>query len=344
VNDEPDRLQRAQRRQRIVGSTTFLVVFSVILVGFVRPYYGDWTEQGRPMGAGTFPLLVMSVIIGLVAASACAWTARFVVEMVLDRRDVTPVRAEHHLIAAEQAARDSSRVADSANGRPEPGSLSLWDRVHLRHRRVLVVVAHPDDETFGLGAVVALLTDSGVTVDQLCFTRGEASTLGAGDDLAERRTGELRLACSSLGIGRLNVLPYPDGRLADVSIEELGRYIEAALEGSTLLLVFEPGGITGHPDHRAATAAALRVAEMRGLATLEWGLSPSVAGALRTEFDAPFTAVDGAGSVDLAVDRRQQRAAIACHASQSADNPVLRRRLELQGNTERVRYSPGSQF
>jgi LmbE family N-acetylglucosaminyl deacetylase len=344
VSDESDRLQRAERRQRIVGSGTFLVVFPVVLVGFVRPYYSDWTEQGRPMGAGTFPLLVMSMILGLAAALAAAWSARFLVEMVVDRRAVAPVRARHHLIAAERAACDASRVTDSAGGRLEPGSPSLWNGVHLRHRRVLVVVAHPDDETFGLGAVVALLTDSGVNVDQLCFTRGEASTLGASDDLAERRTGELRLACSALGISRLNVLPYPDGRLADVSIEELGRYIEAALEGSSLLLVFEPGGITGHPDHRAATAAAMRVAEMRGLATLEWGLNPSVAEALRTEFGAPFTEVDGAGSVDLTVDRRQQHAAIACHASQSADNPVLRRRLALQGNSERVRYTPGSQF
>ena len=37
--------------------------------------------------------------------------------------------------------------------------------------------AHPDYETFGLGAVLGALVDAGTAVDGLCFTRGEASTL-----------------------------------------------------------------------------------------------------------------------------------------------------------------------
>lgn len=212
--------------------------------------------------------------------------------------------------------------------------------LHLRHRRALVVVAHPDDETFGLGAVVDELTSHGVDVDQLCFTRGEASTLDASPDLAARRSEELRAACTALGIHRLEQLPYPDGRLAGVNPDELADRVEAMLAGATMLVVFEAGGITGHPDHRAATGAALLAARRRGLAVLEWGVAPEVAAALRSEFGAPFTAIDGAGCIDLPVDRTRQYEAIACHASQSADNPVLRRRLELQGDTERLRYTP----
>jgi LmbE family N-acetylglucosaminyl deacetylase len=208
------------------------------------------------------------------------------------------------------------------------------------------VVAHPDDETFGLGAVIDLLTSNGVHVDQLCFTRGEASTLGADfeSDLIERRPLELRAACTALGIDELKVMPFPDGHLAEVPPEELGRCIEAALDGATMLVVLEVEGITGHPDHRAATSAALQAAEARGLAVLEWGVSPSVAAALRADFGAAFTAVDGERCCDVRVDRRRQSAAIECHASQSADNPVLRRRLELQGDVERLRYTPGSRF
>jgi N-acetylglucosamine malate deacetylase 2 len=48
----------------------------------------------------------------------------------------------------------------------------------------LAVCAHPDDETFGLGAVLAALVDAGTAVVVLCFTRGEASTLGPPCDLA----------------------------------------------------------------------------------------------------------------------------------------------------------------
>jgi hypothetical protein len=41
--------------------------------------------------------------------------------------------------------------------------------------------------------------------------------------------------------------------------------------------------------------------------------------------------------LDVAVDREMQAAAIACHASQATDNPVLRRRLELSGPLDRIR-------
>ncbi|WP_406472192.1 PIG-L family deacetylase [Streptomyces sp. NBC_01615] len=47
-------------------------------------------------------------------------------------------------------------------------------------RRVLVVVAHPDEESLGLGGLPALLSDGGVPATVLCFTHGEASTLTAG--------------------------------------------------------------------------------------------------------------------------------------------------------------------
>lgn len=251
---------------------------------------------------------------------------------------------EEHRLRRLASSQETARATAPVDPTVEPVPHDLLDHVHLRHRRALVVVAHPDDETFGLGAVVDVLTSNGVHVDQLCFTRGEASTLGASPDLAERRSVELRAACTALGIHRLNQLPYPDGHLAEVSQEELANYVEAMLDGASVLVVFEAGGITGHPDHQAATAAALLAARRRGLAVLEWGMSPEVAATLRDEFGVPFSEVGGDGCVDLVVDRTRQHAAITCHASQSADNPVLRRRLELQGNSERLRYTPGEKF
>jgi LmbE family N-acetylglucosaminyl deacetylase len=40
----------------------------------------------------------------------------------------------------------------------------------------MAVVAHPDDESFGLGALLSELTGVGVEVEVVCFTHGEAST------------------------------------------------------------------------------------------------------------------------------------------------------------------------
>jgi hypothetical protein len=105
------------------------------------------------------------------------------------------------------------------------------------------------------------------------------------------------------------------------------------------LLVFDEGGITGHPDHCQATAAALTAAGRLGLTVIAWASPDHVAEALNAEFETAF-AGRPPEQIDLAitVDRASQLKAIACHASQSADNPVLWRRLELLGGTEHLRY------
>ncbi len=201
-------------------------------------------------------------------------------------------------------------------------------------REVLAVVAHPDDESFGLGAVLAALGANGAKTRLMCFTHGEASTLGTSAELGLVRHRELLAAAQVLGITRVRLADYPDGGLDDMPPGLLDAEIETDLADAALLVVFEPGGVTGHSDHRAATAAAQRVAGRHGLPVVEWGVAPEVAATLNAELGTSFVPFDG---VDVIVDRSMQLAAIACHESQARDNPVLVRRLELQGTFERVR-------
>ncbi|HET6949116.1 MAG TPA: PIG-L family deacetylase, partial [Acidimicrobiales bacterium] len=80
---------------------------------------------------------------------------------------------------------------------------------------VLVVCAHPDDESFGLGAVLSTLAAAGTRTSALCFTHGEASTLhGVAGDLADVRAGELAAAGAVLGVTEVELLDYPDGHLS----------------------------------------------------------------------------------------------------------------------------------
>lgn len=199
---------------------------------------------------------------------------------------------------------------------------------------VVAVVAHPDDESFGLGAVLAALAAAGAETRVLCLTHGEASTLGTSAELGLVRHGELLAAADVLGVRRVRLADYPDGGLGDVSPGLLDAEIEADLADAALLVVFEPGGVTGHPDHRAATAAAKRVAALHRLPVLEWGVAPDVAAKLNAELRTSFAPLNG---VDVVVDRSTQLAAIDCHDSQARDNPVLVRRLQLQGAFERIR-------
>jgi LmbE family N-acetylglucosaminyl deacetylase len=227
-------------------------------------------------------------------------------------------------------------------GQPKPLDLPP------RARDALAVFAHPDDETFGLGAVLSALVDAGSAVEGLCFTRGEASTLRARPedpdqlgDLGDVRAAELADAARLLGLDHCELLTYPDGRLADTTVSVLAAHVVTAARRrrADLLVVFDHGGVTGHPDHRHATCAAVAAAAHLDIGVLAWAVPEPVATALNTELGTAFRGRPAA-EVDLtiAVDRDRQRRAIACHHSQSTDNSVLRRRLELTGPTESLRW------
>jgi len=207
---------------------------------------------------------------------------------------------------------------------------------------VLAVCAHPDDESFGLGAVLSAFAERGVRTSVLCLTHGEASTLGADmGDLHVIRERELGSAAAALGVGGVRLLEFGDGRVAEAPIDELCSEVRLAAEqeGADLLLVFDDGGITGHPDHMRATDAARAVGEEDELPVLAWTLAAEVADQLATEFPVEFVGrASDAIHLSIEVDRTRQRQAIHCHTSQASENPVLWRRLELQGDREVLRW------
>ncbi len=212
-------------------------------------------------------------------------------------------------------------------------------------RRVLAVCAHPDDESFGLGAVLSAFAEAGAEVGVLCLTPGEASTLGADEpDLATTRAAELAAAAAELGVARTWLLCYPDSGLARQPLgqvaDEVGRVIDD--QRPDLLVVFHPDGITGHPDHQQATRAALHAAGSDGLAVWAWYVPARVATRLNAELGTAFVATPPApADLRVPVDRARQRRAIALHRSQQGSLPVVERRLELLGPVEHLRALRG---
>jgi LmbE family N-acetylglucosaminyl deacetylase len=147
------------------------------------------------------------------------------------------------------------------------------------HHRVLAVVAHPDDETFGLGSLLLRSASAGSVTGVCCFTRGEAGSPRegfppAGPGLGRVREQELRSAAALLGVSRVEVLGYGDsgmeGRLpadclAAAPPEELaGAVVRTARDfGADVLVTVDAGD--GHPDHRAVRAAVEAAATELGL-------------------------------------------------------------------------------
>lgn len=209
-------------------------------------------------------------------------------------------------------------------------------------RRVLAVVAHPDDESFGLGAVVDAFSARGSEVSVLCLTEGEASTIGAGINLSRMRREELEAASRELGVSAAVMHHHPDGSLSEVCRHLLAGEVidEVGAHGCDGLLVFDSTGVTGHPDHAAATAAAILAAEVLDLPVLAWTLPLAVADQLNEELGVDGFTGCAPEQVDIAltVDRNHQLTASRAHHTQAVPASPLWRRLELLGDTEHLRW------
>ena len=136
-------------------------------------------------------------------------------------------------------------------------------------RTFAAVVAHPDDDTFGVAGTVALhAEDPEFRFVLIHATSGEAGSI-ADPSLATRETlgrireEEDRRSWVVLGRepDRHEWLRYPDHGLIDVPFQELVDRIADILrdERPDVVSTFGPDGVTGHPDHirvGEATAAA----------------------------------------------------------------------------------------
>ena len=140
------------------------------------------------------------------------------------------------------------------------------------NRKLLAVFAHPDDEAFGPGGTLAKYASTGVEINLLCATRGEAGlwdeksrletlTAQAGRNLKLEkeakihhvREEELLKSAAILGIKKVEFLDYIDGTLSNSIYHEIaGKIIKKIKEFQPqVLLTTERLGVSGHLDHIA---------------------------------------------------------------------------------------------
>lgn len=130
------------------------------------------------------------------------------------------------------------------------------------HARLVVVAAHPDDETLGAGGLIADYGVRGAHIDIVVATGGEAShpdsTTVTPAELALLRADEVRAAVRALApTATVHLLGLPDGHLAD-HVPALVSALTALVRPGCLLVA--PWRGDGHPDHEAAGVAAAEVA------------------------------------------------------------------------------------
>ncbi|MGC4803640.1 N-acetyl-1-D-myo-inositol-2-amino-2-deoxy-alpha-D-glucopyranoside deacetylase [Micromonospora sp. DT233] len=203
----------------------------------------------------------------------------------------------------------------------------------LPDRRLLLVHAHPDDETVGTGSTMAHYAATGAHVTLVTCTLGEEGEIhvpelarlaaAEADQLGGYRVAELAAACAALGVTDHRFLGgagrYRDSGMMGLATNEhprafwqadldvaAGQLLEVIREvRPQVLITYDPNGFYGHPDHIQAHRVAMRAHELaaaEGIAPAKvyWTAMPrSVLEAGLDQFtessDNPF---DGIDSVD----------------------------------------------
>jgi LmbE family N-acetylglucosaminyl deacetylase len=127
---------------------------------------------------------------------------------------------------------------------------------------LLLVMAHPDDESMGCGGLILRHTRAGIPVHLICATRGEAGWSGKPigakkEDLAQIRTHELEEAASALAISGVELWDYPDGGVDKADPQEVTQRIWEQITRlrPKAVVGWGPDGGYGHPDHIAVGAS-----------------------------------------------------------------------------------------
>jgi N-acetyl-1-D-myo-inositol-2-amino-2-deoxy-alpha-D-glucopyranoside deacetylase/mycothiol S-conjugate amidase len=152
-----------------------------------------------------------------------------------------------------------------------------------QQKTLIFVGAHPDDETFGIGATLAQYATAGVRVYYACATRGE---VGPADPehmqgyvtVGDMRWAELKCAAKTLGLADVIHLGYRDSgmpgsadnkhpeALAAAPLEQVtGRVVKVIRElKPEVVITFDPIGGYRHPDHIAIHSATLKAFHAAG--------------------------------------------------------------------------------
>lgn len=139
--------------------------------------------------------------------------------------------------------------------------------------KLMCVLAHPDDESLGMGGALAKYANEGIHTYLITATRGERGWFGAEADypgpeaLGHLRAAELAAAAQILGLQEVILLDYRDGELAQAepaqAVSKLVMHLRKVRPH--VAVTFDPNGGYGHPDHIAisqlTTAAVVAAAD-----------------------------------------------------------------------------------
>lgn len=189
----------------------------------------------------------------------------------------------------------------------------------LKPNRLLVILAHPDDESFAVGGTLAKYARLGIQTILLCATRGEAGIPGQNPEAAGAiREQELLSAAKQLGI-EVHFLGYQDGTLSSEDPVRLLEHIACWIDTvqPQAILTFGPDGVSGHPDHVTVSNIVTQAVEKYFPNICLLYIAPSEATVLGCGVgSSPVKSDQQLISVDISDFKIEKIRAIQSHASQ----------------------------
>ncbi|MEU4676722.1 N-acetyl-1-D-myo-inositol-2-amino-2-deoxy-alpha-D-glucopyranoside deacetylase [Micromonospora sp. NPDC023737] len=232
----------------------------------------------------------------------------------------------------------------------------------LPDRRLLLVHAHPDDETIATGSTMAHYAATGAHVTLVTCTLGEEGEIHVpalaqlaadqADQLGGYRIAELNAACAALGVTDHRFLGgagrYRDSGMMGLATNEhrrafwqadldeaAGHLVEVMREiRPQVMITYDENGFYGHPDHIQANRVAMRaveLAEAEGVAPAKvyWTAMPlSVLKAGMNQFvessDNPFAGIDDVSELPFGTPDEQIAARIDATERHAAKQAAMR--------------------
>ena len=122
--------------------------------------------------------------------------------------------------------------------------------------KILVLCAHPDDETLGLGGTICSHVEKGDKVHVLIFADGE-SARGKSDSKIKTRQKQAKKAAKELGVEKIKFLNYPDQQLDVIALKDLAKKIENEIDDFTPNIVYTHFWGDVNQDHKRVFEATL---------------------------------------------------------------------------------------
>lgn len=147
----------------------------------------------------------------------------------------------------------TSNAAKLLKSSENPSTIVKFLSVNTDIRKVLLIIAHPDDEAMFFVPGIKAFQKGGLNVSLLCLTNGNAYGQG------RLRETELRKSCAVLGISNVDVLDEEDSMTARWNIASVAGKIESYVNNRSIdvIMTFDKTGISGHVNHRDTCASVL---------------------------------------------------------------------------------------